>query len=417
MRRAILLPIFFITYSLAYLDRANFGFGAAAGMSRTLHITDNQLAWLGAMFFLGYFLFQVPGMLLARRVSATRVVFIALVIWGVLATLTGILRSFALLCVDRFVLGLAESVTFPAMLFLLTRWFPRSERSRANSILLLGNPVTVLWMSAITGFLTQHLGWQRTFIIEGLPAILWSAVWIATVRDSPGEARWLDPAQATELEAAITQQQSAPELAREASATLLSVLLRGDVLILCAQYIFWSLGVYGFVLWLPAIIHKASALSLSTTGLLAAAPYLLAIAGEVGMGHVSDRTGRTAPLVWPFLMVGGVAMMGSFLFAPVSFWLAFACLVLACGAMYAPYPPFFSIIPDRVPRQHAGEVFALVNSCGALGGFLGTYFVGWLRGFTHSDRAGEFLMALALILAALLTLALPKRRPTGEAYL
>ena len=410
MRRAILLPIFFITYSLAYLDRSNFGFGAAAGMSRTLHITDSQLAWLGGMFFLGYFLFQIPGMLLARRVSAARLVFVSLIIWGVLAALTGVLRSFTLLCVDRFFIGVAESITFPAMLLLVTRWFPRSERSRANSILLLGNPVTVLWMSAITGFLMQRIGWQHTFIVEGLPAILWSLVWIATVRDSPTEAKWLDHDEAVELESTITQQIAAPELAREASAKLISVLLQRDVLMLSAQYIFWSLGVYGFVLWLPAIIHQASSLSLGRTGLLATVPYFVAIAGEIIMGHVSDRTGRTDSLVWPFLLVSGVAMAGSFLLAPISFWLAFACLVLACGAMYAPYPPFFSIIPDRVPRQHAGEVFALVNSCGALGGFLGTYFVGWLRGITHTDRAGEFLMAVALVLAALLTLALPKRK-------
>ena len=410
MRRAILLPIFFVTYSLAYLDRANFGFGAAAGMARTLHITDSKLALLSALFFLGYFLFQVPGMYFARRVSATRLVFISLILWGTLAALTGVVHSFLALCGIRFVLGIAESITFPAMLLLLTRWFPRSERSRANSIMLLGNPVTVLWMSAITGYLTQHLGWQRTFIVEGLPAVLWSFVWIATVRDSPTQARWLDPAQAAELEANITQEVPGPILAREASMTLKSALLQPDVLILGAQYFCWSLGVYGFVLWLPAIIHQASAMSLTITGLLAALPYLFGMIGEVVMGHVSDRTGKTESLVWPFLMLGGFAMMGSFLFVSVSFWLALACLVLACGAMYAPYPPYFCIIPDRAPRQHTGEVFALVNSIGALGGFVGTYFVGLLRGFTHTDRAGEFLMALALICASLLILALPKQR-------
>jgi len=410
LRRAILLPIFFVTYSLAYLDRANFGFGAAAGMARTLHITDSKLALLSALFFLGYFLFQVPGMYFARRVSATRLVFISLILWGTLAALTGVVHSFLALCGIRFVLGIAESITFPAMLLLLTRWFPRSERSRANSIMLLGNPVTVLWMSAITGYLTQHLGWQRTFIVEGLPAVLWSFVWIATVRDSPTQARWLDPAQAAELEANITQEVPGPILAREASMTLKSALLQPDVLILGAQYFCWSLGVYGFVLWLPAIIHQASAMSLTITGLLAALPYLFGMIGEVVMGHVSDRTGKTESLVWPFLMLGGFAMMGSFLFVSVSFWLALACLVLACGAMYAPYPPYFCIIPDRAPRQHTGEVFALVNSIGALGGFVGTYFVGLLRGFTHTDRAGEFLMALALICASLLILALPKQR-------
>jgi sugar phosphate permease len=410
LRRAVLLPIFFITYSLAYLDRSNFGFGAAAGMARTLHITGGQLAWLSAMFFVGYFFFQIPGMLLARRVSATRVVFVSLIIWGVLAALTGVLRSFTLLCIDRLLIGIAESVTFPAMLLLLTRWFPRSERSRANSVLLLGNPVTVTWMSLLTGFLIERLGWQHTFILEGLPAIAWSIVWIATVRDSPTEAGWLDRDAAVELEATITQQQSGPDLAREASAKLISVLMQRDVLLLSAQYIFWSLGVYGLVLWLPAIIHQASAQSIGRTGLLNAVPYFIAVVAEIVIGVIADRTGKTDALVWPFLLLSGFAMAGSFLFAPFGFLPAFLCLIIACGTMYAPYPPFFSIIPDRVPRQHAGEVFALVNSCGALGGFLGTYFVGWLRSFTHTDRAGEFLMALALVLSAVLTLLLPKRK-------
>src|SRR6185437_13383331 len=186
--------------------------------------------------------------------------------------------------------------------------------------------------------------------------------------------------EAVELEATITQQQPGPELAREASERLISVLLQRDVLLLSAQYIFWSLGVYGLVLWLPAIIHKASGQGIGNTGLLNAVPYFVAILAEIIMGHVADRTGRTDSLVWPFLIISGFAMAGSFLLAPFGFVPAFICLIVACGAMYAPYPPFFSIIPDRVPRQHAGIVFALVNSCGALGGFLGTYFVGWLRG-------------------------------------
>ena len=119
--------------------------------------------------------------------------------------------------------------------------------------------------------------------------------------------------------------------------------------------------------------------------------------------------------MWPFLLLGGLAMLGSFFFASQSFPLAFGCMVLAGGCMYAPYGPFFSIIPERVPRAVVGEVFAMVNSAGALGGFAGSYLVGLLQAITHHQRAGFLLMSVSLIASALLLLLLPRTagRPTS----
>ena len=144
-----LMPVVFVTYSLAYLGRSNFGFGAAAGLAQSLHITESRAA------FLGYFLFQVPAATYAVRRSATRLVFFALISWGILSALTGIIRDYWLLVADRLLLGVAESLILPSMLILLTHWFTRAERSRANAILILGNPVTVTWMAAVTGFKTH----------------------------------------------------------------------------------------------------------------------------------------------------------------------------------------------------------------------------------------------------------------------
>jgi MFS family permease len=155
------LPAVFITYSLAYLDRANYGFGAAAGLAASLRIDGRQSSLLSALFFLGYFIFQVPGVILARKRSATRLVALSLVAWGSLAAMTGVLHSFWMLALVRFLLGVAESFIFPAMLLLITRWFTRQERSRANTILMLANPITVLWMSAITGFLILGVWMDR----------------------------------------------------------------------------------------------------------------------------------------------------------------------------------------------------------------------------------------------------------------
>src|SRR5690348_10036565 len=165
-----LIPIVFITYSLAYLDRANFGFALAGGMAEDLNISASMSSLLGSLFFLGYFLFQIPGALYAAHKSAKKLIFWSLILWGILAICTGLIENVNLLIVIRFMLGVVESAVMPALLILLSRWFTKSERSRANTLLALGNPVTILWMSILSGYLIKSVGWRWMFIIEGMPA-------------------------------------------------------------------------------------------------------------------------------------------------------------------------------------------------------------------------------------------------------
>jgi len=165
-----LIPVAFITYSLAYLDRANFGFGAAGGMADDLHITAAMSSLLGSLFFLGYFFFQIPGAYYAANRSAKKLIFWSLILWGLLAMATGLINDVAILIVIRFLLGVVESAVMPSMLVLLSRWFTKAERSRANTFLILGNPVTILWMSIVSGYLVNSLGWRGMFILEGAPA-------------------------------------------------------------------------------------------------------------------------------------------------------------------------------------------------------------------------------------------------------
>lgn len=270
-RWIFLLPAVFITYSLAYLDRTNYSFGAAAGLAATLHISNSRAALLGSLFFLGYFLFQVPGAAYAQRKSATRLVFFALIAWGALAALTGIIHQFWLLVIDRMLLGVAESLILPSMLVLLSDWFTRTERSRANAILILGNPITVLWMSAVTGFLIKAFGWQMTFVLEGIPSILWAFVWIILARDHPHQARWLDNESREFLENELShEQRSLPHL-----ANFWATLRIPGVTLLCAQYFAWGIGVNGLVLWLPTMIRAGSARGIEIVGVLNAAPFFL----------------------------------------------------------------------------------------------------------------------------------------------
>lgn len=404
-----IVPAVFITYSLAYVDRANYGFGAAAGLAETLHITSSQSALLGSLFFLGYFIFQIPGAAYARKRSARRLIFIALISWGIFASLTGIIRQFWMLALDRLLLGAAESFILPGMLILLTKWFTRAERSRANTLLILGNPVTVLWMSAVTGYIIKIFGWQMAFIIEGLPSVLWGLFWYLIVRDRPEDASWISPEAALSLEAQLSLEQAViPQV-----PNIYVALRNPTVILLCFQYFFWSVGLYGFVLWLPVMIRNGSSQGIAITGLLSAIPYAFAVLLMVTTSYFSDRSSHRTRFVWPYLILAGVALFGSYLTTDFSFWISFAFLILAGGTMYAPYGPFFAIIPEVLPSNVAGEVTALVNSLGALGSFLGSWFVGLLQGYTGNSKAGYLLMSASLTLSGALTLMLrPAPRPT-----
>jgi sugar phosphate permease len=390
-----IMPAVFVTYSLAYVDRANYGFGAAAGLAETLHISSSQSALLGSLFFLGYFLFQIPGAAYARKRSARGLIFASLVTWGILASLTGVIRQFWVLALDRLLLGAAESFILPGMLILLTKWFTRSERSRANTLLILGNPVTVLWMSAVTGYVIKKFGWQMTFIIEGLPSVLWGVVWYFVIRDRPEDASWISTESAAAVETALAREQSVIPRVPNISAALRNP----NVILLCAQYFFWSIGVYGFVLWLPVIVQKGSSQGIGITGLLSAIPYAFAVVAMLITSYFSDRVSQRIHFVWPFMILGAAAFLGSYLSTDINFWVAFVFLIVAGAAMYAPYGPFFAILPEMLPSNVAGEVTALVNSMGALGSFLGSWLVGFLQGYTGNSKAGYLLMSGSLMIA------------------
>jgi sugar phosphate permease len=195
-----LIPVVFITYSLAYLDRANFGFATAGGMTEDLHITKSMSSLLGSLFFLGYFFFQIPGAIYAAKKSAKKLIFWSLILWGAFATATGLISDVNALIVIRFMLGVVESAVMPAMIIFLSRWFTKAERSRANTFLILGNPATILWMSILSGYLVNSMGWRWMFIIEGIPAIVWAFFWWKLVEDNPKDAIWLTQPEKTALD-------------------------------------------------------------------------------------------------------------------------------------------------------------------------------------------------------------------------
>lgn len=402
-----LIPVAFITYSLAYLDRANFGFGAAGGMAEDLNITAAMSSLLGSLFFLGYFFFQIPGALYAANKSAKRLIFWSLISWGALATATGMVSDVRILIVIRFMLGVVESAVMPSMLILLSRWFTKKERSRANTFLILGNPATILWMSILSGYLINSVGWRWMFILEGLPAIVWAFFWWRLVEDKPEDATWLSGDEKKDLsEQMQSEQQGIKPVKNYAEAFKSKV-----VILLCLQYAFWSIGVYGFVMWLPSIIKAAPNMDIVATGWLASIPYVFAIIGMFSASYFSDKTLNRKAFVWPFLLIGAIAFYCSYMIGPDNFWLSFVLLVIAGAAMYAPYGAFFAIIPEILPHNVSGGAMALINSLGALGSFAGSYVVGYLNGTTGGFGASYIFMSGSLLLSAILTLIAVRGAP------
>lgn len=402
-----LIPVVFITYSLAYLDRANFGFAVAGEMAKDLQITPAISSLLGSLFFLGYFFFQIPGAHYAAKKSAKKLIFWSLILWGSLATATGLVSNVGLLIAIRFMLGVVESAVMPAMLILLTRWFTKAERSRANTFLILGNPATILWMSIVSGYLINSVGWRWMFIWEGLPAIIWAAFWWFLVDNTPREAKWLTTDEKEKLEMILKDEQRNLKPVKNYAEAFKSK----TVILLCLQYALWSIGVYGFVMWLPSIIKAAPNISIIETGWLSSLPFVFAIIGMLCVSYFSDKTMNRKSFVWPCLLIGALAFYASYLVGTSNFWVSFILLVIAGTAMYAPYGPFFAIIPEVMPGNVSAGAIAIINSFGALGSFAGAYLVGYLNGTTGSFSASYIFMAGSLLLSAIITLIAVKSNP------
>jgi sugar phosphate permease len=402
-----LLPIVFVTYSFAYLDRGNYSIGAAGGLEHDLHISSFQSGLLGGLFFIGYFFFQVPAASFAEKRSAKRLLFWSLILWGIFAAAQGVVPTYPLLLVNRFLLGVVEAAVLPALLVFLMHWFSDKERGRADSFMILGHPVTLLWMSAVSGYIIEATSWRWMFVIEGLPAIAWAFVFRFLVDDRPPEAKWLSESERDDIQQRLSaEQQDRPQMRqRDAFKSY-------TVIVLAIQYALWSIGVYGVVFWLPSIVKSFSGSGIGNTGALTAIPYVLATVMMIVASWISDRVGVRRLLVLISLIAGAIVFYISFQVGLAHFVSAFVLLIVVTGFLYAPYGPYFALIPELLPANVAATGMGAINAIGGLGGFIGPTVVGWLGGGTKSHSAFLFLGA-CLAVAGLMMLLVGRRRHAG----
>lgn len=393
------IPVAFLMYTIAFVDRINIGV-ALPSMSKALHFSAAVGGLASGIFFVGYLILQIPGGHLAERRSAKWVVFTLLLAWSAFAILTGFVQNVPQLLVVRFLLGLTEGGVWPATLVLLAHWFPQDERARANNLWMLCLPVAAAVASPVSGAIlaaTQD-NWRLLFVVEGIPPLIWAAVWAVVIRDHPRDASWLSRDAEEKLEARLRAERESRD--RPDLSTYRRALTSWPTWLFILIYFFSTIPGYGFTTFLPSLL-KSQGLPIETVGVLTALPFVAAIIGLIVVGMLSDRIRhRRYWIAGPFVLVG-VGILVS-LVAAGSVAGTVAILSIAGLGLYAYLGPFWATVDQVIPAGVAGGAMGLINALGNLGGFAGPYAVGALATSTGGFQAGFALLGVsALIMAAL----------------
>ena len=401
-----LIPFMGLLYLVSFLDRVNVSY-AALTMNTDLGLSASAFGMGAGIFFIGYFLFEVPSNLILHRVGARTWIARILVTWGLvsmgMAMVSGP-RSFLL---ARFLLGVAEAGFFPGMILYLTYWFPGPERGRIIGAFMLAVPISsVIGGPLSTALLETPLfgfsGWQTLFIVEGLPAVLLGAAVLLWLPDRPVSARWLNERERQCLESLLARDEPMP-------TRLVDGLVSARVWLFAAIYFGLVLGLYGFGFWAPQIIKALGHLTNQQVGLVSAIPYLFAGAAMFLWGRHSDMTNERVWHVCAPACLGAAGFLASAIVTDP--WLSLVALTCGAVGIYAALPVFWTLPTVALSGTAAASGIALINSVGNLGGYLGPYAVGWLKDWSGGYAAGMLFLSGALLMSGLLDLVSPSRRP------
>ena len=406
-----LIPLLFVLYVVAFLDRTNVAL-AALQMNRDLGLSAAAYGFGAGIFFIGYALFEVPSNMILARVGARRWIARIAVTWGLLASAMLFARGPLSFYALRFLLGIAEAGFFPGVVYYLGLWFPAQHRARATARFMIGIPLSGLVGGPVGGALLALdgrlglAGWQWLFLLEGVPAVLLGAVTLRWLTDRPADAAWLTDAQRAWLAGRLAAEQGAPGAA--AHTPLRTTLTSGTVWWLATLYLMGLLGGYTLTLWAPIMIRELLPMSDLRVSLVIG---LLGLCGVVGMlanGALSDRRGErivhaTVPLVASAL---------GFLLAATTRQplLALAGLAIAATGVNAFLPVFWCLPSVFLRGLGAAAGIALINSVGNVGGFIGPAALGRVRTATGGFSAGLLVLAAMALGAAVLMLALRTSR-------
>ena len=396
------VPFLIFCYFLSYLDRVNIGF-AALTMNKDLGLSASAFGFGASIFFLGYFLFEVPSNLLLEKFGARIWIARIMISWGILSTAMAFVWSDTSFYILRFIFGIAEAGFFPGIILYLTYWFPAEMRARMIGAFMVAVPGSVVIGSPLSSwvldaFASQPLGlkgWQWLFIFEGVPTIITGILVLRWLTDTPEKAEWLEPEERTWLANRMAVERAAKEAVHH--FTVKQALTHPRIFGLSFVYFGAVIGLYGLSLWLPTII-KSFGLSIMQTGFLGALPGLAGAIGMVLWTRHSDATGeRKWHMVTP-CVIGAIGLiMAGVIHSPT---ISFLFLIAAGFGIYTSLPSFWPLPTAMLTGSAAAGGIALINSIGNLGGFVGPYVVGLVKDLTGTFSGGLYLLAAFLLLAA-----------------
>jgi ACS family tartrate transporter-like MFS transporter len=408
-----LAPFLFVLYILNYLDRVNVSF-ASLQMTGELHFSNSVFGFGAGIFFIGYFLLQVPAAMLVETWSARTFIGVSLIVWGALATTTGFISNAQQFYWIRFLLGVAEAGFFPGVIVYLTHWYRYEDRGKAVAMFMAAIPASNMLSAAIASFLIRitwfgYSGWRWLLILEGLPAVIAGVVTFFYLTDWPRDAKWLADDEREWITTALDQERQSKK--RRQTVTAWQALSHPQVIVFSLIYFCYITNSTGLGTWLPKIVQRISGLSQTQVILISGIPWLAALPAMLWSAFHSDRTSeRKLHAALPILLFG-VALLVS-VFAGNHIGLAIAAFSVATMALYSFPSPFWALPTVFLSGPAAAASIALINSIGNLGGFLGPYVIGYLSDLTGGFTAGLLYLVGAGFVGGLLVLSLrPEKAP------
>lgn len=427
-----LLPLLFLCYVIAYVDRANVAI-AKLTMTRDLPGFDNAVIGFGAgVFFVGYFLLEIPGTLLVERWSARKWISRIMLSWGIMAALTAFVKTPVQFYVVRFFLGLAEAGFFPGVIVYLTHWFPGRDRARALAYFFVATPVAQIVSPKISNALlkigtdevvngvTVHHpewlgweGWQWVYVFWGIPAVILGVFVLFYLTDRPAQARWLSTEEREALERELETEKARRGAGRR--MTVLQALRNPKVLALAAAYFCTVTGSYGVEFFLPSILQRWYSLKFDAITWLVILPPTVALLGQLFVGWNSDRTKeRRLHAVVPIAL--GATALALAPFTRGHLVLTTACFMAAFIGFKSYLPAFWSLPSLFLTEAAAAGSIGLINSIGNLGGFMGPYVLGTVEKVTGSFVGGIYYLCVSMMVSAsiIFWLGLGRKEPPSS---
>lgn len=410
MRR--LIPFLFLLYIVAFLDRVNVGY-AALEMAQDLGFSAAVYGFGAGIFFLGYFLLEIPGTLLVETWSARGWIARIMITWGLLAMGMGFIHTEGQFYWVRFLLGAAEAGFFPGVIVYMRHWFLYEDRAKSMALFMAAIPLVNVLGAPVSGLLLDVdwlglEGWRWLFILEGAPAIVLGVVTLFFLTDRPQQARWLPEEERQWLVAQLEQEREHAQGIH--SHDIWKALRHREVVVAAVAYFFVVTGNYGLNFWLPTFVKKLSGLPNLAVTLLVALPYAVGLLAMLAVSWSSDRSGERRWHTVGAMTLAGLGLLGSAL-AGDRLGLALAMFCVAAAGLSAYLPCFWALTANFLAGPAAAAAIGMINSVGNLGGFAGPYAVGYVTTATGSSYGGVLYLSGSVLVAICLLLTLRHTRP------